>query len=183
LNLEAPWGAKPHFLHTFCRGEHCGIYRRSKAVLWQKIGHVRPTCQAGQPCNLAGWPSFLLAPPLGIGYLEHRLCWIHRQNDFWKCANTWPVDQGDVAGRPHLGSVSYFLWLLILNIRKICMDFVPYCAFLSSNVPEMVDQQNSWNSLAISTYLLYLEWNVGMLIVNMCFMTTNTPPTHTHTHT
>jgi hypothetical protein len=71
-------------------------------VLWPKIGHVRPTCQAGWPCNLAGRPSFLLAPPLGIGYLEHRLCWTHRQNGFSKCANTWPVDQGDVAGRPHL---------------------------------------------------------------------------------
>jgi hypothetical protein len=67
-------GAKAHFLHTFCQGEHHGIYRRSKAVLWLKIGHLRPNCQAGQPCNLVGRPSFLLAPPLGIGYLEHRLC-------------------------------------------------------------------------------------------------------------
>jgi hypothetical protein len=58
LNLEARWGwgggSKPHFLHTFYRREHRGIYRRSKAVLWPKIGCVRPTCQAGQPCNLAG---------------------------------------------------------------------------------------------------------------------------------
>jgi hypothetical protein len=37
------------------------------------------------------------------------------------------------------------------------MGFGPYGAFLSSDVPEMVDQQNSWNSLVISTYLLYLE--------------------------
>jgi hypothetical protein len=59
-------GAKPHFLHTFYRGEHRSIYRRSKAVLWSKIGRMRPTCQAGQP-------SFLLAPPLGIGYLENLL--------------------------------------------------------------------------------------------------------------
>jgi hypothetical protein len=36
------------------------------------------------------------------------------------------------------------------------MNFVPYGAFPSSDVPEMVDQQNSWNSI-ISTYLLYLE--------------------------
>jgi hypothetical protein len=59
-------GAKPHFLHTFCQRENHGIYRRSKVVLWPKIGRVRPTCQAGPP-------SFLLAPPLGIGYLEHHL--------------------------------------------------------------------------------------------------------------
>jgi hypothetical protein len=37
------------------------------------------------------------------------------------------------------------------------MDFGRYDAFLSSDVPEMVDQQNSWSSLVISTYLLYLE--------------------------
>jgi hypothetical protein len=37
------------------------------------------------------------------------------------------------------------------------MDFGPYGAFLSSDVLEMVDQQNSWNPLVIDTYLLYLE--------------------------
>jgi hypothetical protein len=35
--------------------------------------------------------------------------------------------------------------------------FGPYDAFLSSDVPEMVNQQNSRNSLVISTYLQYLE--------------------------
>jgi hypothetical protein len=37
------------------------------------------------------------------------------------------------------------------------MDFDPYGAFPSSDIPEMVYQQNSWNSLVISTYPLYLE--------------------------
>jgi hypothetical protein len=37
------------------------------------------------------------------------------------------------------------------------MDFGPYGSFLSFDVHEMVDQQNSWNSLVISTYLLCLE--------------------------
>jgi hypothetical protein len=40
---------------------------------------------------------------------------------------------------------------------KIYMDFDPYGAFSSFDVPEIVDEQNSWNSLVISTYLLYLE--------------------------
>jgi hypothetical protein len=40
---------------------------------------------------------------------------------------------------------------------RICMDFGSYDAFRSSDVPEMVNQQNSWHSLVISTYLLYLE--------------------------
>jgi hypothetical protein len=55
------------------RAEHGGIYGRIKAVLWPKIGRVGPTCQAGRPCNLARRPSFLLAWPLCIGYLEHHL--------------------------------------------------------------------------------------------------------------
>jgi hypothetical protein len=46
---------------------------------------------------------------------------------------------------------------LILDILKIFMDFGSYDAFSSSDVPEKVNQQNSWNSLVISTYLLYLE--------------------------
>jgi hypothetical protein len=54
------------------------------------------------------------------------------------------------------------------------MDFGPYNAFPSSDVPEMVNQQISWNSLVISTYLLYLAWNVGMLAVNTCILW---PPT------
>jgi hypothetical protein len=74
-----------------------------------KIGCVRPTCQAGWPCNLAGWPSFLLAPPLGIGYLKHHLFWTCRQNVFCKCANTWSAGQGDMASQPHLGSVEPML--------------------------------------------------------------------------
>jgi hypothetical protein len=54
--------------------------------------------------------------------------------------------------------VSYFLRIcLVLDIMKICMDFGPYGAFPSSDVPKMVDQQNSLNSLVISTYVLYLE--------------------------
>jgi hypothetical protein len=69
---------------------------------------------------------------------------------------------------PHHFLLSYCLWLcLILDIMKICMNFGP----------EMVDQQNSWNSLVISTYLLCLEWNVGMLVVNICILWPPTPPT------
>jgi hypothetical protein len=37
------------------------------------------------------------------------------------------------------------------------MDFGPYDALPSSDVPEKVNQQNSWNSLVVSSYILYLE--------------------------
>jgi hypothetical protein len=58
---------------------------------------------------------------------------------------------------PHHLPMSYYLRLpLVLDIMKICMDFGPYDAYPSSDVPEMVDQQNSCNSLVIGTYLLYL---------------------------
>jgi hypothetical protein len=67
--------------------------------------------------------------------------------------------------------MSYYLRLpLVLDIMKICMDFGPYDAFLSSDINEMVNPQNLWNSLVIRTYLLYLEWNVGMLVVNICIL-------------
>ncbi len=79
---------------------------------------------------------------------------------------------------PHHSLMSNCLWLcLILDIMKIYMNFCPYGAFPSSDVPEMVDQQNSWNSLVIGTYLLYLEWNVVMLAVNICILWPSTPPT------
>jgi hypothetical protein len=138
-------------------------------VLWLKIRHGTPNCQASRPCNLAGRPSFLLAPHLGIGYLKHRLCWTRRQNSFWKCTNTWPADQGDVVGQPHLSKVEPVLCAtsfprVIFSVtmpyfqhNEDIMDFDPYGAFPSSDVPKMVDQQTSWNSLVISTYLLYLE--------------------------
>jgi hypothetical protein len=72
LNLEVPLGGGGLNLTFFtlsARGEHHGIYRRSRVVLWLKIGRVRLTYQADRPCNLAGCSSFLLALPLGIGYL------------------------------------------------------------------------------------------------------------------
>jgi hypothetical protein len=121
------------FFTFLSRGEHHGIYRRSKAVLWPKFGHVGPT-------YWAGWPSFLLAPPLVIGYLEHRLSWTHRQNGFWKCANTWLAGHTLAQLSPCFMSrnflMSYCLWLcLILDIMMICMDFGPYGTFLSSDIP------------------------------------------------
>jgi hypothetical protein len=57
----------------------------------------------------------------------------------------------------------------------MCIDFGPYDAFPSSDVPEMVEQQNSWNSLVISIYLPYLAINVCMLMVNICILWPPTP--------
>jgi hypothetical protein len=117
----------------------------------------------------------MAAPTLGIAYPVDRPSLTHWQSGFWKCANTSPagptsaqLGSGFVPQHPLM---SYSLWLcLILDILKICMDLGPYDAFPSSYVPEMVDQQNSWNSLVITTYLLYFEWNECMLVVNICIL-------------
>jgi hypothetical protein len=117
-----------------------------------------------------------------VGHSSYRLTLTCGENDFWKYARTWPASQGCGAGRPHFGlagpepcaTSSFHVILsvntLVLDIIKICMDFGPYGAFLSPDVPVMVDQQNSWNSLVIISYLLYLEWNIGMLAVNICIL-------------
>jgi hypothetical protein len=77
------------------------------------------------PAGHATWlGTKFLAAPLGIGYLEHHLCWTCRQNSFWRCTNTWPADQGDVADWPHLGSVEPML----------CATLFPY-VILSITMP------------------------------------------------
>jgi hypothetical protein len=120
-------------------------------VLWSKIGHMGTTCQASLLCKMAWRPRWCgrpVTPCLG-----------------------WARAFCDIISSCHI--VCDFL---ILDIMKICMDFGPYGAFPSSDVPEMVDQQNSLNSLVIGTYHLYLEWNVGMLAVNICILWLPTPP-------
>jgi hypothetical protein len=111
-------------------------------VMWPKIRHVGPTCQAGWPCNLVERPSFLLAPLLGIGCLEHRLCCARRQNGFCRCANTWPPGQGDVASRPNHGSVEPML----------CATAFP-CVILSATMPYFghnEDMHGVWSILCFS---------------------------------
>jgi hypothetical protein len=76
-------------------------------VVWPKIGCVGPTCPADWLSNLSGRPSFLLVPPLGIGYLEHHLSW-HVDKMVFGNAPTH-AGQGDVADWPHLGSVEPML--------------------------------------------------------------------------
>jgi hypothetical protein len=93
----------------------------------------------------------------------------------WPAKVTWPANHTlawvSPCFVPRHFLISYCLWLcLILDIMKRYMDFGLYGAFSSSNVPEMVYQQNSLNLLVISTYLWYLEWNVGTLVVNICIL-------------
>jgi hypothetical protein len=56
---------------------------------------------------------------------EHHLCWMRRQNSFLKCANTWSVGEGDVVGRPHVGSVELVLCAMSFP-RAILSVTMPY---------------------------------------------------------
>jgi hypothetical protein len=47
------------------------------------------------------------------------------------------------------------------------MDLTRKDVISSCDVPEMITQQNLWNSLEISIYSLYLIWNMEMLAVKM----------------
>jgi hypothetical protein len=90
-------------------------------VLWPKIGHVGPTCQASWPCNLEGQPSFLLAPPLVVRYLEHHL---------------WSLDTLSTASPGHIGKMVFentpthgwsakVMWLAGPTLARLKPCFVP----------------------------------------------------------
>jgi hypothetical protein len=158
-------------------------------VLWVKVALggplVRPTGKLGWPGSQVPWPHQVWALDTPCTDLP----WHVDKAEFENVPTPGRLAKevgpaGPSLARlglsfvPHHPLMSYSLWLcLILDILKICMDFGPYGAFPSSNVPEMLDQQNMWNSLVISTYLLYLEWNIGMLMVNICILQPPTPPT------
>jgi hypothetical protein len=155
-------------------------------VPWPKFGLRRPTCQAvghltwpeGQALCSTTFPT--------LDTLLADLSWHVLKRGFLNTPNPGRPAKGVGPASPtlarlgpsfvlHRPLVSYCQWLpMVFDIMKICMDFGPYNAFPSLDVPEMVNQQNSWNSLVISTYLRYLEWNVGMLMVNRCILW---PPT------
>jgi hypothetical protein len=60
-----------------------------------------------------------------IGYSSYQLTLTRGENGFWKCANTWPAGQGDVVGRPHLGSVEPVLYATSFS-RVILSVAMPY---------------------------------------------------------
>jgi hypothetical protein len=110
----------------------------------------------------------------------------HVEEGFWKGDKPWPTGQEGGTGRPHF----------CFSRPWLCATSSPY-VILSVTTPGfghnedmygfwsvwcfsiiwgswIVNQQTSWNSLVISACLLYLEWNVGMLAVNLWILW---PPT------
>jgi hypothetical protein len=81
-----------------------------------------------RPTSHATWSSdqvFSLHDLSHIGYSCYQLTLTRGENGFWKCANTWMAGQGDVAGRPHLGSVEPVLFATSFP-RVILFVSMPY---------------------------------------------------------
>jgi hypothetical protein len=80
LNLEPPWRAKSHFLHTFCRMSITVFIWGVRRCSGRRLGTGGPLVRPGDQASSS-------------------------HHSFWKCANIWLAGQGDVVGRAHLGSV------------------------------------------------------------------------------
>jgi hypothetical protein len=76
----------------------------------QRLGTWGPL---DMPARHATWPGGHISSLhclSHIGYSSYQLALTRGENEFWKCANTWLAGQGDVSGRPHLGSVEPVLY-------------------------------------------------------------------------
>jgi hypothetical protein len=100
------------------------------------IGGVRRCCgerlgawgPLDRPTSHPTWPSGQVSSLhclSHIGFSSYWLALTRDENRFWKCANTWPADQGDVAGRPHFGSVEPVLYAISFS-RVILSVTMPY---------------------------------------------------------
>jgi hypothetical protein len=104
--MGALYGATPpHFLP----GEHHGIYRKSMVVLWPKNELVGPLVRLAGHATWSGGQVSSLHRLWAMDTLSSAFCWTCRQNGFWNCTTRSPAGQGDVAGRPHLGSIEPML--------------------------------------------------------------------------
>jgi hypothetical protein len=118
-------------------------------VLWVNVGLGGPLVR---PADHLGWSSGQVSWPHRFSHLvssSYRLNMTHVENVISLAPNPdRPADptlgQLGLGFLPRHLPMSYYLRLpLVLDILMICMDFSPYDVFLSYNVPEMVDQQNS----------------------------------------
>jgi hypothetical protein len=94
-------------------------------------GHINKIVFGNAPTH--GRPAKVMWPASHLGSVEPVLC-----------ATSFP-------------RVIFFVTMPHFGHNEDMHGFGPYDAFLSFDIPEMVDQQNSWNLLVISTYLLDLE--------------------------
>jgi hypothetical protein len=117
------------------------------------IGGVRRCCgqrlDAGGPLDRPAGQVSSLHHLSHIRYSSYRLTLTHGENGFWKCANTWLVSQGDVAGWPHLGSVEPVL----------CATSSPH-VILSMTMPYFghnIDMHGFWSIWWF--FIIWCSWN------------------------
>jgi hypothetical protein len=114
-------------------------------VLWVKVGLGGPPVR---PAGLLGWLGSQVSWLHRLSHLassSYRLNMTRVESVIPLAPNPgWQV--GPTLGRlglgflPHHLFVSYYLRLPMgLDIMKICMNFGPYDAFPSSDVPKMID--------------------------------------------
>jgi hypothetical protein len=114
IEFGSPLGeAKPHFLHTFYRGEHRGIYRRGKMMLWLKIGCIGPVSHAT-------W--------LGDQVSSLHLPWAL---DTLSTAFAGHVDKMVFGNEPTHGRPAKVMWPAGHTLARLSPCFVP-CHFLVS---------------------------------------------------
>jgi hypothetical protein len=163
-----------------------GIYRWSEwapPLIWggNSTNPGRPTVHvAGRPPNSAStdfghWIPH--APTLLDTLAKRKLKWLqHLAGQPRRWGRPDPLWLGWARALCHVIPSCHIIcdYALFWTYRRYAWILVHMMLFSSSEVPEMVDQENSWNLLVISTYLLYLAWDVGMLVVNICILW---PPT------
>jgi hypothetical protein len=109
-----------------------------------------------------------------VGHVDKTI-FVNAPTHSWPAKVMWPT--GHSLARlsscfvPRHFLISYFLWLcLILDIIKICMYFDPYDTFFVIRCSWNGRSTNLVELVIINTYFLYLEWNVDMLMVNICIL-------------
>jgi hypothetical protein len=99
------------------------------------------------PCQVSPWTTLLEGRPT--------IYWAGRPpiEPTWPLA--WLIASPSIVDPMTL--VKFKLWRIFMGTHEYIIS--------SSDVPEMIIQQNSWNSSKISIYSLYLIWNMEMLVV------------------
>jgi hypothetical protein len=106
------------------------------------IGGVRRCCgrrlgawgPLDKPTGHATWSGDQVSSLYNVShirYSSYRLTLTRGENDFWKCANTWSISQGDVAGWPNLGSVEPVLYATSFS-----------CVILYVNMPYFIHNED-----------------------------------------
>jgi hypothetical protein len=95
-------------------------------VLWPKIGHMGPLVS---PASHATWPDGQVSSlhhPWALDTLSTASARHIGKTFFCKCGKTWLAGHGDVAARPHFGSIEPVLCATLFP-HVVLSVTMPYC--------------------------------------------------------